>query len=753
MANSTKNKLQAELSKGDPDISIVAALTDQLLDENTEAIRFSVDAQHIQRLGFELVGKQETALSELIKNAYDADATEVRILFENHQEAGGKLIISDDGLGMSATTIKQTWMRISTDDKLKTPVSELYKRKKAGKKGIGRFAVQRLGKCLILETELEGQTTGLRVHFKWDSEFTSGRDLNRVWNKIETYNKNKDAHGTKLIIDDLRDKWTEKTIERVWKSVLLLQPPYKLSKVKSNELDPGFSVVINGISNERQEKEVSIQKSFLDHAIAIISGYIDANGEATYRVQSRKLNLDDKHISERKFLLSGPVSLETRYFIFTTEMMAGISSRAASEMGNRYGGLRIYRDGFRVLPYGEPHDDWLQLARDTGRRTLLVPANNSNFFGQVEITKEDNLLLEETSGREGLIENEAYEELQKFTRQCVEWAALRIASIRERKQTASQKGFTSTVRKPSEVIEDIISDFEDEFECSSVDNESTDKTKKAFEDIRTATKAYEELQDRSTEERIRYDAMLRILASLGLSISVFGHEVKGISNSVKMALAIFKKALEDNEESPNKIVLMKKAEAIDESVSKVFDLGRYIANLMSNTETRELKSISVRGVIEDFTDQFSDYMRKQNINFSVVVDPPGTRTCKMHRSELDSVLFNFLTNSIKALRKAKQNDRRIRVSASIEDTYINIFFEDNGCGVSEEYQDRIFDPFFTTAEIDTEDEITGTGTGLGLKIVSDIATSYGGDVSLAKPSKGYNTCFRFRVLKDLDRQG
>jgi signal transduction histidine kinase len=753
MTNNLKTKLQEELAKDSPDAILVAELTNQLLDQNTDSIRFSVDAQHVQRLGFELVGKQETALSELIKNAYDADATQVIIQFENNEKAGGRLLISDDGLGMDSETIKRTWMRISTDDKLKSPLSPIFKRKKAGKKGIGRFAVQRLGKSLILETKIKDKSQGLRVHFEWDKDFIAGKDLNNVWNRIETFEKQPEDHGTSLIIEDLRDKWSEVTINKVWKSVLLLQPPHKISTIRQTDtIDPGFSVEINGTTSDDQKRIVSIEESFLDHATAEITGSIDKDGNAIFRVKSKKLALEDTHASNTSFSLTGPVSLEARYFIYASELMSGSSVRMASEMGHLYGGIRVYRDGFRVLPYGEQHDDWLNLARDTARRNLLIPANNTNFFGHVELNKEENILLEETAGREGLIENEAYEELRQFTRMCLEWAGLRIASARERKQSAGQKDFTSkSNKKPSEIIDEIIDDFEEDIEDDIDEKSRGEKTKKLFENLKSASqkqKEYENEQEKELEERIHYEAMLRILASLGLSISVFGHEIKGATNGVNLTLKLLEKSLDKLSDTSQKTELVKHTESVKTATNKVFDLGRYIDSLMGHAESRSLKSESVRHVIEEFSLQFNGYMNKQNIIFEQLVNPLGIRTCKIHRSELDSVLFNFLTNSIKALRKNNPQERKIRISAMQDNEYISIRFEDNGCGINDKHIEYIFDPFFTTADIDPEDEISGSGTGLGLKIVSDIAESYGGKVSIKPPSDGYNTCFEFRILAE-----
>ncbi len=101
-----KSELKTELSKEEVDFLKIAELSQDILDQDKNFIRFSIDAKHIHRLGFELVGKQETALSELIKNAYDADAFSVNIEFKNYSKEGGTLIIKDNGSGMTEKDIR-----------------------------------------------------------------------------------------------------------------------------------------------------------------------------------------------------------------------------------------------------------------------------------------------------------------------------------------------------------------------------------------------------------------------------------------------------------------------------------------------------------------------------------------------------------------------------------------------------------------------------------------------------------------------
>lgn len=127
-----------------------------------EQVNFSIDAGLINRLGIELVGKAETAVSELIKNSYDADANEVLLNFIDTRFPGGTLVMEDDGNGMTRDQLINGFMRISSTEKVNNPISPRYHRGRAGRKGIGRFATQRLGRKLILITQTKGEDLALR---------------------------------------------------------------------------------------------------------------------------------------------------------------------------------------------------------------------------------------------------------------------------------------------------------------------------------------------------------------------------------------------------------------------------------------------------------------------------------------------------------------------------------------------------------------------------------------------------------------
>lgn len=751
-ADGIREELRLELGKDKPNERVISVLADKLGETVSGAARFSVDAHHINRLGLELVAKQETALSELIKNAYDADATRVEIRFENYKTPGGTLTISDDGSGMSEEVIKRTWMRISTTDKSDMPLSPTFARRRAGKKGIGRFAVQRLGRRLILETRVSGEAFGTRVTFNWDEDFAPGVDLRSIWNPVDRFPKDILDQGTRLRIIEVRDGWNATTFERVWRSVFFLQPPFNISAVSNTAslADPGFKVDIHGLDKNEQAKDaLSMDTLFLSHATAVINAEIRIDGTANVTITSRFLEEPETIPLEGNFSDVGPANFHAHYFIFQAQAMPGSLVKKASEMGLRYGGIRVYRNGFRVLPYGEPNDDWLRLSFDTARRNILLPANNYNFFGEVSVSSERNPSLEETSSREGLIENSAYDSLKSFVRRAIITATNRLGAARKRKITATQKDFVPE-RKPSDIIGEGIAELSGvkATDVAADDQAREDLVEKTVETLRKAQEAavkFEHASEEASVKHIEYENMLRIVSSLGLSIAMFGHEIKASVNGVTGSLTLLQRAIAKLPE-PSSSELRDDLEALQRAVSRMFDVGGYIETITSSSESRTLRSVSMDGRVLSFFSQFESYFRSRNIDCKIDISPGNYRTLPIHASEIDAVLFNLMTNSVKALRAGKPENAKIRVTVEKEEKFIRLSIEDNGIGIPATDRDRIFDAFFTTSQADG-DNSTGLGTGLGLKILRDIADSYGGSIDIGAPTDDYSTRIDFKIPK------
>jgi len=163
----------------------------------SEELFFVADAALIDRLGRELVGKQETALVELIKNSFDADATNVKVTFGLNT-----IEVADNGSGMNREELVNGFLRLASNLKVSEPRSRRFRRSRAGRKGIGRFATQRLGRTLVLRTCTEHSAAGLELRVDW-AKFVPEVNLEEVpviVSEIEA-----SSHGTTLIIGGLRD--------------------------------------------------------------------------------------------------------------------------------------------------------------------------------------------------------------------------------------------------------------------------------------------------------------------------------------------------------------------------------------------------------------------------------------------------------------------------------------------------------------------------------------------------------------------
>lgn len=178
---------------------------------------FGIDSRLLFQLGEKLVTNRAVALGELVKNSYDADATNVIVQMKNVKKLGGTIIVKDNGSGMSSSTFQKTWMRIATMDKKENPLSKRYRRAKAGEKGIGRFACRRLSKKLILSSvaEIDGIKEELNATFIWPS-FKPGSDVDKIPVKYSVKSVDYETPtGTSLILEDTNESWGVKDVKKL----------------------------------------------------------------------------------------------------------------------------------------------------------------------------------------------------------------------------------------------------------------------------------------------------------------------------------------------------------------------------------------------------------------------------------------------------------------------------------------------------------------------------------------------------------
>lgn len=733
------------------------------MTKRTGSLRFEVDARHIGQLGRQLVADRVTALSELIKNAYDADATEVEVVFgQDAGKPGGTLEIRDNGHGMTLSDVSEKWMRISTDYKESNSVSPHYQRNRAGRKGIGRFAVESLGERLVMRSSVEGSGERVIVTFNWDEYYAAGTNLEAIDNFYRVEPANEDEHGTSLRIEGLHDGWTNEAVQRVQRAVLLLQPPFptdRIVEVSSDQcesrLDPGFNVRVIWEGREGLPDDSGL-RNFLDAATATISGWVDEQGIGTWRIHSNRLGLDDQQVTSEPVLSTGPFSFRAAYFVYASDAIGSVTLSIARQMSREYAGVRLYRDGLRIMPYGERGDDWLGLDGIYRRRpsTVLAPIGNINFFGQVFVSRADNVLLIDTASREGVIENDAFQELRTFVTDGLIWGVQRVAAARQKEKDSTEAPEpptrTELVNRTLEAFGAARAALDTVKDASGTDGSRDlelveQHLERAQEELRSAQQDAQQAdrEDQHNQERLLGEIELyRILASLGTSIAVFSHEVRAMLNGAEGALSDVEYEAQQAQMLNGHTIEQRIADAHD-AMQQLNELSSFIDTYASHSSRRLRTPQPMVDVVDKFLAGYKKALDKRGVIVDSSIEPRYLRTAPMARSELMAILINFLTNSLKAIDVEGHSERRIAVVVRQENNEIVLRFQDSGTGIDESVRDRIFDAFFSTSDV--EEDMLGFGTGLGLKIVQDIARANGGSVRIGTPDRGYATCFELKL--------
>lgn len=742
-----REELQALLRESPIDYGRVLQLTNDLAKFDSQNVRFSVDAGIISRLGEELVGKRDTAVAELIKNAYDADATEVDVLFLDAWTEGGSLIVDDNGLGMTREQLIDGFMRLSSADKIHNPESPIFKRTRAGRKGIGRFAAQRLGNYLTIITQTNDSETALKVEIRWDS-FESDKDLNSIESKIELLPKQK-KQGTYLKIDGLREGWSDGYVKKIYRNISTLLQPYPLSKPFSSDDDPGFKSYFYRDVKDDAHKIVDEVSEITQFALAVIDTYVDEEGQAHWTLKSNQLDYyrdsligKDPDVETSKMAFVRGVRARIYYFIYEASLLSGQKRNDIKAIAEEQGGVRLYRKGFRVLPYGEKGDDWLGLDESARRRSIVAPHQNISFFGLVEIDNEGAEIFEETSSREGLIQSEAYDELVDYLYRVITSAVLKIADLRGRKGSAGQKDWkkkNSSIRVDAaiEELRCIVEQKRNGDKKTDDTEETSDFYKKASELIDTIVSARSE-ENEEKQKLIDENNMLRVLAGTGLVIGEFIHEIKRFEPSFSADISILRNRLLGNDN------VLAKIDEMEESLKAFNSYTAYFDRTISRNVIRELEPINIKEQVNAFFKNVSnDVLRAHIIMSEPIYEGKNLMTVPMHPSEWMSILFNLYTNAKKAMKD--KDDKRILIRCWKADGKVYLQFSDSGKGIPEEDRENVFNAFFTTSAPVGRGNDNYSGTGLGLTIIKDIVTSYDGEIQVVAPYQDYKTTFQISI--------
>ncbi len=658
--------------------------------------RMRARARLINLIGDELISDEPVAVVELVKNAYDADAKRVDVSFEGDDpRAPQRIVIADNGVGMDLDIVLNAWLEPGTARKkqnARSPGGRLY----LGAKGIGRFATARLGSSLLLETRAAGQDLVVYVLLNWGA-FTDDGYLEDV--EVE-YEARVDAQmpvGTRLTIEGLRqDAWRRESFETLHARLSRLISPFK-----ENE---DFEIALNipglpELSGVVQAPELLLKPKYL------LDGRLDSNGHFLGNISidgadtpiDRMLGRGDEKPE------CGDFRVEIRAWDRDRAGLAPIAARenlAISQVRktlDTYCGVSIYRDGFRVHPYGETGNDWLSLDLRSRQNPARNLANNQTIAA-IRISRDSNPNLQDRSTREGMIRNVAHSALEDWFRRVI--AILEEARYKSR----PRKG-------PAPRGDQLFEPFDLKGAV-----ERTENTLGASHPI-TKLLAETERQVSEGVDRIQ-EVFSRLLMSAGLGhmVDIVIHEIGAPLGKTNRQLAILERSLK-------KMLSHEEYQNVASSIASIRTWQEQIHGLRQRLDPQtpskrgRASTFDVADEVQLTFELYAALIQKQGIavHFSRPVDPIQVR---MSNAALSQVLANLIDNALFWIiqKKGVAHGGQIQADLRSIPNGFAVAISDDGPGVSSENHETIFEPYFSTKP---------NGIGLGLYIARLVIEPYG----------------------------
>ena len=666
-----------------------------------EKLIFKPRSRLLLQLGDQLIRNESIALLELIKNSYDADASVAKIIIKNVDNSEeGEIIIEDNGYGMTPKIIKNVWMEPGSDYKgqiikqlKRTPK---FGRLPLGEKGIGRFAVHKLGNIIELITKAEGHP---EVYLKIDwNIFKKSGYLDEF--PVEIIERDpvlyKNTTGTKIIVKKLKKLWSRGMVRDVYRSVNSFCSPFDSPDSFRVTFDIDKKEWLKGLLSLDEIKESALFKFHCEIDGEYINKFryeftpwetmtklngrvIDENGENLKNLL-RMVDRKGKTINLNEYQI-GTIKFEALIFDRDPRILKlGIQDkRGFCEYLNQNGGVRVYRDGVRVYDYGEPGNDWLNL----DIRRVNIPTkriSNNIIISSISLNRKESTDLEEKTNREGFIENEAYKKLKQALLYTLEVAE--GFRYEDKDKIRTTYGLKSKKEPVMSGIKELRGIIEKRIKEKNLKKEITvylDRIEKDYENMK--------------------EILLRS-AGAGLSLSIVIHEIEKMIDELQKVVK--------HEKVSDRIIKLVQHLArliegytliIRKSETRRWELKKIINQAIFNMEYR----FKVHGI-----DVIKDYESKSE-EFRV--------NCA--RNLVVNSIMNILDNSIWWLEYAKIKDKKIfiKISEYIPE-HISIIIADNGPGFALPVED-VIKPFVSAKP---------GGMGLGLHIASEVMKAHGGNL-------------------------
>ncbi len=735
-------------------------------------IGFDVDAYTARLIGRENVSRLESAVLELVKNTYDADASCCVLYYET---ATNTLYLADNGSGMSTDIIKKHWMTIGNSSKKRNYVSNKG-RIQTGAKGIGRFALDRIGDNCVMYTKSSNET--LEWSVDW-SVFKDGTPLTNITAELNnvTYSfadfiaqsissefkklieeKFKDT-GTIFKIQPVRDEWDEKLIGKL---------KINLSTLVPQEISSIFSIYFFETETKREDAQLIMPSSdgiydykvtfsvkgdevktsivrnefdFQDEFQQILTGAKFDEGEEKYfkgTAIEETLSFS-KIMSSKKIVIKNTIGEFSGMFLFAKMQYQEDDKQKYYYKNDKqvslpWKGIRIYRDNFRVRPYGD-HDtsayDWLLLANRKAK-SPAAPSHESGKWrvgadqicGTVLISR-TNITLPDQANREGFVETPEFSILKSFLTRIIQkfeedrqgvFRKLCIYYDETHPVAQFEKEISEKAQEQGYQRHNDLLTYSNVSERVNTPNLSTHvEAAKAQAVIKRKDKQIENL-----ENEIQ---LLRALGTIGILTNTYVHEIRGNTNNLGLKMVMAKEALEYDEDIPEALKNISEAIAYQESFGSWFKVTIETVR----KDRRTMKNVNLHDLMFELKNAWND-----TCNDIIIDIESESIEFKCFTYEIESIVNNLIANSTTSFKSSGQKDKKIKIIISSIDNGVVIDYQDNGPGLSDKYKskpNKILEAM-ETDKTDLDGEIIGTG--MGMWIVAKTVAEYKGSVDLSK---------------------
>lgn len=799
---------------------------------------FDISAAVVRQLGEELVSDEVTAIVELVKNAYDADATFANVVVNtkdpppagatNFGGAVGYVTIEDDGLGMDEEDVRTGWLMISLSAKRKmkaTGERTPKGRTPLGDKGLGRLSTQKLGQNLDMVTRKDGSVDTLRVSFSWDA-FSDDRSLGDVPVSIGREPAPGRAKGTELIISGLRNPnvWEGTAADQLIADLSQIISPFPEArsflvtlKINGRPIDLGqVSEKVRKAAVGRFRFNFAKGRLSLDGSIRLAklrgtdSDFYDRwiapdNGRAFFDFLKKKpaalllrLSKDKTHFIDFDYSIAladlgdvdtipdtrepgkrvpadpGPFSGEINDFLLRGDeagaKLGGLANATEiRQIVKQQAGIKVFRDGFGIKPYGINGQDWLRLGAGWTSAGSYYSLRPDNVLGFVLISEAENTHLKEKTDREGFVSNPWSQNFQRLVAQASKVVSDLYELIRRTlneyrsalkaedhtfegsvkavadagnvaEQLASYSAKSASLRKNTDSTRARLKAVTDRISktpifTSAAEREVSELLGEARAALDASTALFAELDDYTNQARILANLVATLaprldvltdqltdfseLAGLGMLAEALTHEVHNQTDRLMLQASSATKR--GQTARPQNRDLIQFAREVTSTVSV---LRALIAHLSPSLRYQRdsLETIEVSVLLKEVRDHFQS--RWKTSQFECKITLTGSDfDIETNRGRMLQVIDNLVLNAEYWLKEKLKRDSNFKPEITIDYEPYRLRISDNGPGVERSVEDALFEPFITLKP-------KAQGRGLGLFITTQIMESFGGTISL-----------------------